>query len=94
MTTTFTGTTTSFTATTSIVTLSTQDNNRGGIVIHNNASLPMNVLLGAGTVTTTFYTYEVPPNWTLEIPFDYVGLITATWPAGATGNANVTVLSL
>jgi hypothetical protein len=93
MSTTFNGATTVVAASSSPTTLSTQDDNRGGLIATNGANMTMYVLLGSGTVSTSLYTYPIPPGATLEVPEDFVGTVMAIWPATAAGSALVTVLS-
>jgi len=93
MTTTYDGTTTSVPASSSPQMLAAVDDTKGGIIIANTSTLTLYVLLGQGTVSTSFYSYALPSMKSLEVPFTYVGLVTGVWPTNPDGGANVTMLS-
>jgi hypothetical protein len=94
MPTTYDGTTTTVAASSSPQTLTVANDMRGGLIISNSSTMTLYVLVGQGAVSTSVYSYAVPTQKSLEVPFTYVGAVSGIWPANvADGGANVTVLS-
>lgn len=64
--------------------------NRLGATVYNNADKTMYLALASGATNTNF-TVALDANGAYyEVPFSYVGIITAYWDAGVTGSAYAT----
>lgn len=85
-------TTVSVAATTTPFTILAANANRKGATFYNtSATAKLYVTLGSN-VSLTLFTIIVDPNGYYEVPFNYVGLVSAVFDS-ATGGANVTELT-
>lgn len=90
-----TGTTTSVTSSATAQTIKAANTSRAGITIANDSTAILYLLLGAGTVSATTYTYAMPPKGTVaatQVISGFTGIITGIW-ASANGFASVTELT-
>jgi type II secretory pathway component PulC len=92
-----TGVTTAVTSVTTVATLLAANSARVRAVINNASSQLLYVLLGAGTVSSTNYTFVVPATASsipgqLLVPSEWQGVITGTW-VSANGYAYVTEMT-
>lgn len=79
----------------SIVPLRASNPTRKALVINNDSTAILYVLLGTGIVTPTFYTYAIPPKGTVPAGVSitgFTGAVSGVWSA-ANGGAYVTELS-
>lgn len=78
------------------VTLLAASDVRRGATISNDSTAILYILMGAGTVSATNYTYAVAAKsgvaQTVTIPFGFTGVITGLW-AAANGSALITNFS-
>jgi hypothetical protein len=90
-----TGTTVPVASSATAVPIKAANANRVAITIANDSTAILYILLGAGTVSATNYTYAIPAKGTTAADrtiTGYTGLITGIWSA-ANGNALVTELT-
>lgn len=90
-----TGATVSVASSASAVTLKSANANRIGLTIANDSTAILYVLLGAGTVSSTNYTYALPAKGTTAADrtiTGFTGIVTGIW-ASANGSALVTELT-
>lgn len=77
------------------VTIKAANANRVAVTVANDSTAILYILLGAGTVSATNYTYAIPAKGTTAADrtiSGYTGIITGIWSA-ANGNALVTELT-
>lgn len=94
-----TGTTTSVPSAASAGTLLAANSARYGATIANDDANELYILLGAGTVSATVYTYKLAgysgsgsvPYY--EVPYGFTGIITGIWSADGSGSARITELT-
>lgn len=89
------GATTSVASSATPVPIKAANTARRGIVISNDSTAILYVLLGAGTVSSSFYTYAIAAKATVAPSLNitgYKGIITGVW-ASANGAALVTELT-
>jgi hypothetical protein len=92
-----TGVTTAVTSVTTVATLLASNSGRCRGIINNSSSALLYVLLGAGTVSSTNYTFVVPATAAsipgqVILPPEWVGVVTGTW-ASANGYAYITEMT-
>lgn len=83
----------SVTASVTVVTLLALNSSRRGASIHNNSNKDLHIKLGSGASLSSF-TVKAPRDFYYEVPFGYTGIITGIWDSGASGNAQVTEVTL
>jgi len=71
-------------------TLANQNRHGRGVSIINDSAATMYIFLG-DSASSTVYTAQLGAGNVYEVPFNYIGLVTAVWDS-ATGNARVTTL--
>jgi len=77
----------------SATSLLTASSSRVGIIIYNESTSNLFVLLGTGTVSTTNYTTVIAPNTSFVVPDRFTALkVDGIW-ATANGSARITVVS-
>jgi hypothetical protein len=85
--------TTSVASSASPVTLLSLNSRRSGASITNDSTAILYVLLGAGTVSSTNYSYAIDAKTTvpgvLDVPADWTGIVTGVWVT-ANGVARIT----
>lgn len=96
-----TGTTTSVASVTTVggVTILAANTARYGATIANDDANELYILLGAGTVSATVYTYKLAgysgsgsvPYY--EVPYGFTGIITGLWSGDGSGSARITEFS-
>lgn len=74
-------------------TLIAADSTRVGLLIYNDSTSPLTVLLGAGTQSSTVFSLVIPANTLFEVPPAFVCLRVAGAWATATGNARITAVT-
>lgn len=87
-------TTTSVTSVATPVTLKAANAARAGLVVNNDSTSILYILVGTGTVSATNYTYALPPKATVAAAVTltgYTGIVSGIW-ASANGFALVTEL--
>ena len=84
-------TTVAFSPSLSIQTIATADTLRKGGSMINNSSHDAYILLGSGTVSSTFFTIELKANkvWYYEFPYWFSGTVTAIF--GNTGSGELLI---
>lgn len=87
-----TGTTTSVNSAATSTSLLAADSTRYGFTVANTDANLLYVLLGAGTASTTNYTFTVAPNSDRTVS-DYTGVVQGIWAADGAGAALLTVIS-
>ena len=87
-----TGTTTSVASVTTVggVTILVANTARYGASVFNDDANVLYLLLGAGTVSATVYTVQIPANGYYEVPYGFTGILTGLWSADGSGSARVT----
>lgn len=89
------GATTTVASSATPVTLKAANANRKGLVVNNDSTSILYVLLGSGTVSATNFTYALAAKGTVPsnlIINGFSGLVTGVWSA-ANGSAYVTELT-
>jgi hypothetical protein len=88
-----TGASTAVASGTGAVTILAANANRIGATVFNDDANILYLLLGAGTVTTSLYTAQIPTNGYYEVPFGFTGILTGLWAADGSGSARVTEIT-
>lgn len=85
-----TGTTTSVASQATAITILAANSARFGASVSNDDANVLYLLLGAGTVSATVYTVQVPAGGYYEVPYGFTGILTGLWAADGSGSARVT----
>jgi hypothetical protein len=72
-------------------TVASVDATRHAISLYNNSDKNIFVKLGASASSTDF-SFILTPSQHYDLPYRYVGLITARWAAGPVGNLLTTII--
>lgn len=89
------GTETNVASSATDVTVLAANSSRRSVIIYNDSTQTLYLLLASGTSSSSNYTVQMPPNSTFEYPqgpYIYTGIIKGIW-AAANGNARVTEFS-
>lgn len=85
-----TGTSTQVASAASATTILAANTARYGASVYNDDANILYLLLGAGTVSATVYTVQIPSGGYYEVPFGFTGILTGLWAADGSGSARVT----
>ena len=88
-----TGATTSVASQATAITILAANTARYGATVYNDDANVLYLLLGAGTVSATVYTVQIPSLGYYEIPYGFTGILTGLWAADGSGSARVTELT-
>lgn len=88
-----TGATTSVASGTGVQTILASNASRIGASVFNDDANVLYLLLGAGTVSSSVYTVQVPSSGYYEVPFGFTGILTGLWGADGSGSARVTEIT-
>ena len=89
------GVTTSVTSVTTVATLKAANTARKSLIVNNDSTSILYILLGTGTVSATNYTYSIAAKGAVAgqvVISGFTGAVTGTWSA-ANGFATVTELT-
>lgn len=76
-------------STTTSTALAATNTDRRGIVVSNDDANRLYVLMGAGTASSSNYSFSLAQNENAHLA-GYVGPLTGVWSADGTGNAQIT----
>jgi hypothetical protein len=85
-----TGATTAVASLTTLQTILAANTARYGATVYNDDANSLYLLLGAGTVTSSVYTVQIPGGGYYEVPYGFTGILTGLWAADGAGSARVT----